>query len=47
MEREPHNSDGDELQPTAEVEESPEVQRIREGIAEALRGGGVRPMTST
>lgn len=39
MERAPRNSERNERQLTAETEESPEVQRIREGIAEALRDG--------
>ena len=39
MEQEPHNPGEEELQPALEAEESPEAQRIREGIAEALRGG--------
>jgi hypothetical protein len=39
MEQAPHNPEGDELQSPAEVAASPEAQRIREGIAEALRGG--------
>lgn len=39
MEQEPHNPGEEELQPAPEAEESPEAQRIREGIAEALRNG--------
>jgi hypothetical protein len=39
MEQDPHNPEGDELHPPAEIAASPEAQRIREGIAEALRDG--------
>jgi len=39
MEQAPHNPEDDELQSPAEVAASSEAQRIREGIAEALRGG--------
>jgi hypothetical protein len=38
MEHEPYNQ-GEQLWQTAELQESPEAQRIREGIAEALRDG--------
>jgi hypothetical protein len=38
MEHEPYNQ-GEELRHAAEFQESPEAQRIREGIAEALRDG--------
>jgi hypothetical protein len=37
MEQDNHGEEG--LQQSPEVRESPEAQRIREGIAEALRGG--------
>lgn len=39
MEYESHGYGESELQPSPEVQESPEVRRIREGIAEALRDG--------
>jgi hypothetical protein len=40
MEQAPHNSEQGEIQPIQEAKASPEAQRIREGIAEALREGG-------
>lgn len=39
MEQEPHNHGDEGLQQSPEASESPEAQRIREGIAEALRDG--------
>lgn len=39
MEQASHSPEGSELQPSTEVATSPEAQRIREGIAEALRDG--------
>jgi len=39
MEQAPHNPEQGELQPASEAEVSREAQRIREGIAEALRDG--------
>jgi hypothetical protein len=39
MERQPHNHGEESPQSTAELVESPEIIRIREGIAEALRDG--------
>jgi hypothetical protein len=39
MEHEPHNHDEEGLHQSPEASESPEAQRIREGIAEALRNG--------
>jgi hypothetical protein len=39
MEQESHNYGEEGLPQSPEVQESPETQRIREGIAEALRGG--------
>jgi hypothetical protein len=39
MEQEPRNPAEEELPQAPEVAESPEAQRIRDGIAEALRNG--------
>lgn len=39
MEQEPHNHGEEGLPSSPEVPESPEAQRVREGIAEALRDG--------
>ena len=39
MEHEPHNYGEEGVRQSPELSESPEAQRIREGIAEALRNG--------